>query len=162
MMDRREWLARVGVGVLGVLVLPRMVEGMASPPLAAGVKPIPIKVYKSASCGCCKSWVTYIDANGFKADVSDLDESALQAKKAALGVPEAMHSCHTAVVGKYLVEGHVPADLIHRLLRERPAALGLAVPGMVVGSPGMEGGTPQHYDVMLFKKDGSARVYVTR
>ena len=157
MMDRREWLTRVGFGAVGLTVLPRLLEG--SNAIAA---PIAIKVYKSPSCGCCKSWVAYMDANGFAVDAIDLSDAALEAKKAALGVPDAVRSCHTAVAGRYLIEGHVPADLVRRLLREHPAALGLAVPGMVVGSPGMEGGAPQRYDVVLFQKDGSTRTYATR
>lgn len=157
MMDRREWLTRVGLGAVGLTVLPRLLEGSS-----AIAPPIAIKVYKSPSCGCCKSWVAYMGANGFSVEAIDLSDAALEAKKTALGVPDAVQSCHTAVAGRYLIEGHVPADLVRRLLREHPAALGLAVPGMVVGSPGMEGGTPQQYDVVLFQKDGSTRTYATR
>lgn len=162
MLNRREWLTRVGLGVVGFTALPRLLEGMILSRDGAMVAPVAIRVYKSASCGCCKLWVAHVNANGFKAEVTDLDDSALQVKKAALGVPDEVRSCHTAVVGKYLIEGHVPADVIHRLLREHPAALGLAVPGMVSGSPGMEGGTPEHYDVVLFQRDGASRTYVTR
>ncbi|MGH7533032.1 MAG: DUF411 domain-containing protein [Gemmatimonadales bacterium] len=157
MLTRREWLVRAGLGAVGLTVLPRLLEGSS-----VAVAPIPITVYKSATCGCCKSWVAYMDARGFAAHAIDLSDDALEAKKTALGVPDAVRSCHTAVVGKYLVEGHVPADLVRRLLREHPAALGLAVPGMVVGSPGMEGGTPQHYDVLLFQRDGATRTYASR
>ncbi|MGB7212591.1 MAG: DUF411 domain-containing protein [Gemmatimonadales bacterium] len=142
---------------MGLTVLPRLLEGSS-----ITAAPTPITVYKSASCGCCKSWVTYMDANGFAAKAVDLADDALEAKKAQLGVPDGVRSCHTAVAGKYLVEGHVPADLVRRLLREHPAALGLAVPGMVTGSPGMEGGTPEHYDVVLFQKDGATRTYASR
>lgn len=157
MLNRREWLARVGFGAVGLTVLPRLLEGAGT--VAA---PIPITVYKSPSCGCCKSWVAYMNGNGFAARAVDLSDAALETRKNELGVPDAVRSCHTAVTGHYLIEGHVPADLVRRLLREHPAALGLAVPGMVVGSPGMEGGTPQQYDVLLFQKDGSTRTYATR
>ncbi|MGH7590582.1 MAG: DUF411 domain-containing protein [Gemmatimonadales bacterium] len=157
MLTRREWLVRAGLGAVGLTALPKLLEGSN---LSAA--PIPITVYKSASCGCCKSWVAYMNANGFAANAIDLSDDALDAKKAALGVPDGVRSCHTAVVGKYLVEGHVPADLVRRLLREHPAALGLAVPGMVVGSPGMEGGTPQHYDIVLFQRNGASRTYASR
>ena len=162
MLNRREWLTRVGLGAVGLTVLPRLLEGSTVARTGGVAAPIGIKVYKSASCGCCAAWVTYMNANGFTCDVSDLDDSALDAKKAQLGVTDAVRSCHTAVVGKYLVEGHVPADVVKRLLREHPVALGLSVPGMVPGSPGMDGGTPQHYDVVLFQRGGASRTYVTR
>jgi len=82
--------------------------------------------------------------------------------KKTMHVPDALQSCHTAVVGRYVIEGHVPADLIKKLLAEKPTSLGLAVPGMVTGSPGMEGANPQHYDVLLFERDGKSRVYAKR
>ena len=157
MLSRREWLVRAGLGAVGLTALPRLLE--ASNIAAA---PTPITVYKSASCGCCKSWVTYMNANGFAVNAIDLSDDALESKKSQLGVPDGVRSCHTAVVSRYLVEGHVPADLVRRLIREHPAALGLAVPGMVTGSPGMEGGTPQHYDVVLFQKNGATRTYASR
>lgn len=161
-LTRRELLLRAGLGAVGLVVAPRAVEAMSRRLLAPGAAPIPMKVYKSASCGCCKSWVAYVNANGFAATATDLDDDALQARKTALGVPEEMRSCHTAVVGSLLIEGHVPADLIRKALREHARGAGLAVPGMVVGSPGMEGGAPQHYEVLLFQKNGKAVTYASR
>ena len=119
-----------------------------------------ITVYKSPACGCCAKWVDHLRAAGFKVVVHDTDD--LAAVKASVGVPTGLASCHTALVGGYLVEGHVPADLIRRLLRERPAAAGLAVPGMPGASPGMDVPRAGSYDVLVFDKQGKTRVYATR
>jgi hypothetical protein len=116
-------------------------------------------VYKSASCGCCNSWVDYLRKQGFT--VAAHDTSGMTAVKAELGVPDALASCHTAMVGGYVIEGHVPAADIQRLLKEHPRIVGLSVPGMVTGSPGMEGGTPEHYKVLAFDARGKATVYAT-
>jgi hypothetical protein len=161
-LSRRDLLIRAGVGALGLVLLPRSAEALARGLTAPGASPVPMKVYKSATCGCCRAWVTYVNANGFAATVTDLDDGALRARKTALGVPEELRSCHTAVVGHFLIEGHVPADLIHRALREHAKGAGLTVPGMVSGSPGMEGGTPEPYDVLLFQKSGQATTYASR
>jgi hypothetical protein len=109
-----------------------------------------IVVTKDPSCGCCAGWVEHLRASGFAADV--VESAELNRVKARLGVPQELASCHTAEVGGYVVEGHVPADAIKRLLAEKPAAKGLAVPGMPVGSPGMkvEGTAPETYEVVLF------------
>lgn len=117
-------------------------------------------VYKSPTCGCCGDWVEHMREAGFTVEVEDVVD--LTAVKARLGVPTGMASCHTAVIGDYLVEGHVPADDVRRFLAESPDAAGIAVPGMPVGSPGMEvpGQPAAAYDVMAFDRDGSARVYV--
>ena len=133
----------------------------ASPPgpSAAAVDPaLPtVTVYKSPTCGCCASWVDHLRANGFPVDVQDVED--LQAVKAEYGIPAPLQSCHTAVVDGYVVEGHVPAADVKRLLDERPDAGGLAVPGMPVGSPGMEqGDTVQPYDVLLLD-DGQTSVF---
>lgn len=117
-------------------------------------------VYKDPNCGCCTAWAKHARAAGFT--VTERETADLASVKAAMGVPRALESCHTARIGGYVVEGHVPADLIARLLREKPEARGLAVPGMPIGSPGMEGGTPERYDVLLFDKAGRTRVYATR
>jgi hypothetical protein len=116
-----------------------------------------VDVYKTPTCGCCGQWVAHMKSNGFDVKVQDVDDTTPY--RAKYGVPENMASCHTAVVEGYAIEGHVPAADIRRLLKERPAAKGLAVPGMVMGSPGMEGGTAQAYSVMLFTADGKATVY---
>ena len=114
-------------------------------------------VYKSPWCGCCSKWVDHLKANGH--NVSNKNVENLDMIKKMTGVPERLQSCHTAMVDGYVIEGHVPAKDIERLLTDRPKAKGLAVAGMPVGSPGMEGGTPDKYDVMLFKTDGSVNVY---
>jgi len=116
-----------------------------------------IEVYKSASCGCCTKWIAHLRANGFEVNAHDVDDIA--ASRAKLGVPQALGSCHTATVGGYLIEGHVPAKDIQRLLRERPSAAGLAVPGMPRGSPGMEADIRDPYDVLLFRLNGRYAVY---
>ncbi len=110
-----------------------------------------IKVWKDPNCGCCTGWVEHLRSNGFVATVTN--SADMQAVKVRLGVPEELASCHTAEIAGYIVEGHVPAPAIRRLLSEKPAARGLAVPGMPIGSPGMEGGTPEVYEVILFGKD---------
>ena len=115
-----------------------------------------VKVWKDPSCGCCSGWVEHLRGSGFT--VEAIDTADLAAVKTALGVPDELAACHTAKIDSYVIEGHVPAAAIRRLLAERPAALGLAVPGMPVGSPGMEGGTPQPYDVVLFAA-ASSRLY---
>ncbi len=120
-----------------------------------------IQVYKSPTCGCCKAWVEHIRAAGFQTEVFDVSDSDLQDRKAKLGVGPKLASCHTAVVNGYVIEGHVPAADIERLLREKPAIAGLAAPGMPVGSPGMEmpNGRADKYDVVAFTKAGTTRVF---
>ena len=116
-----------------------------------------VTVYKDPNCGCCAAWVDHLKANGFSVTVHDVKDMAPHKKR--LGVPERLASCHTAVVDSYTVEGHVPASEIKRLLAERPRGKGLAVPGMPEGSPGMETGKRDPYDVLLFDTDGKATVY---
>jgi hypothetical protein len=124
-------------------------------PLAASAAEI--TVYKSPYCGCCGAWVDHIKAAGHAVKTVEMED--LTGIKKMTGVPEPLQSCHTAVVGGYVIEGHVPAADVARLLREKPKARGLAVPGMPVGSPGMEGPNPDVYDVLLFQADGTAAVY---
>lgn len=121
-----------------------------------GVAPVEVTVYKSPTCGCCSKWVDHLTANGFK--VTAHDTSDMMAVRKKLGVPDAMTSCHTAVVNGYLIEGHVPAADIQRLLRDKPKVAGLAVPGMVTGSPGMEGNRSEPYNVIAFG-DGKTSVF---
>ena len=117
-----------------------------------------IVVYKSPTCGCCGKWVEYLRANGFTVEVHDQDD--LTQLKRASGVSDAAASCHTAQIGGYVVEGHVPVETIRRMLRERPQIAGIAVPGMVAGTPGMEvGNQHNHYDVTAFTRDGRTSVY---
>lgn len=116
-------------------------------------------VHKSESCGCCKLWVEHLEKAGFSVQV--INEDNLNPIKERVGVPYGKGSCHTAEVGGYFVEGHVPASDIQRLLREKPSAKGLTVPGMPLGSPGMEVPTGQtdRYEVLLVAKDGSTSTY---
>ncbi len=128
----------------------------AHPP-ADGKLPL-VVVYKSPTCGCCESWVGHMQRAGFPVEVRDLQD--LGPIKAEAGVPAGLGSCHTARIGYYFVEGHVPPDDVKRLLAERPDARGLAVPGMPQGSPGMEQGrASEPYDVLLVAKDGSTAVF---
>lgn len=131
-------------------------------PAAAEAGPIAIRVAKDPTCGCCTAWVEIIEANGFFATIALLDYDALQAHKAASGIPDTMASCHTAHVEGYVVEGHVPPADIRRLIAERPDAVGLSVPGMPYGSPGMGPETEREaYIVYLIRRDGSAEVFMT-
>jgi len=111
-----------------------------------------ITVHKDPNCGCCTGWVRHLQKAGFT--VSTVETADLDAIKTRLGIPADLAACHTAQVAGYLVEGHVPAVALKRLLAEKPNAVGLAVPGMPVGSPGMEGGTPQPYEAVLFGPAG--------
>lgn len=116
-----------------------------------------LDVYKSPYCGCCGAWEKHMQAAGFT--VRSHPVADVPAQRAKLGMPEAYGSCHTAKVGNYLIEGHVPAADVKRLLAEKPVAIGLAAPGMPQGSPGMETPTPQAYDTLLIGKGGQAKVY---
>lgn len=119
-----------------------------------------ITVYKTPTCGCCKSWVEHLRNDGF--EVKPIDQVDLTPIKRQQGVPEPLSSCHTAIVEGYTIEGHVPADVIRKLLRERPPVVGLAVPGMPMGSPGMEAATSQPYEVYTFDRSGPKEIYATR
>jgi len=118
-----------------------------------------VEVFKSATCGCCTEWVKHLRAHGFEVSARDVRDPA--AYRAKFGVPERLGSCHTARVEGYAIEGHVPAREIRRLLAERPRAVGLAVPAMPRGSPGMEGSVRDPYDVLLFDAEGRTRVYAS-
>lgn len=116
-------------------------------------------VYKSPTCGCCSEWVKHLKENGFSVKTEDLHN--VNPIKAELGVPNQLRSCHTAKVGDYVIEGHVPAKDISRLLKEKPQVSGLAVPGMPMGSPGMEGPRKDRYDVLTFQMNGKTSVYTS-
>ena len=134
---------------------------LALPTLAQATRPT-VEVWKDPNCGCCKDWIAHMQANGFTVKTYETGNNAARTR---LGLPEKFASCHTALVGGYVVEGHVPAREVQHLLKERPKALGLAVPGMPVGSPGMDGpeykGRKDRYDVLLVNADGRSRVYQT-
>lgn len=119
-----------------------------------------VVVWKSPTCGCCNDWVDHMRANGFPVVTHDTDE--LEPIKRRLGVPPGRISCHTATVRGYTIEGHVPADLVRRLIDEESEFLGLVLPGMPMGSPGMEGPYSQRYDVLAFDRDGNVQVYDRR
>ena len=141
-----------------LLVLSLMIFGVT--PVAAADTPWSIEVWKSATCKCCGAWVKHLEANGFAVTVNDVDTGALAALKRQVGVGDQLASCHTAKIEGYVVEGHVPSSDIKRLIAERPDATGLTVPGMPVGSPGMEQGAEfEPYDVLLIKKDGATEVF---
>lgn len=117
-----------------------------------------LEVWKSATCGCCNAWIRHLQDNGFATKVNTVENTS--AIRKSLGIAPELGSCHTAKVGGYAIEGHVPAKDIKRLLAEKPKAVGLAVPGMPIGSPGMEGPyTPDKYDVVLVGRDGRQSVY---
>ena len=136
------------------LALAATLGAVAAPQTAA---PPAVLVHKSPSCGCCKAWMTHLKESGFTVTGKDMDD--VQPIKAELGVPANLGSCHTAIVDGYVIEGHVPAADIQRLLKERPRIAGLAVPGMPAGSPGMEGGRKDAYEVIAFDAKGKTSVF---
>ncbi len=148
-MQRRTLIQTAAVMATGALVWPG----------AAQAKP-QVEVWKSPTCGCCKDWVAHMEANGFSVKTYETGNNAVRAR---LGLPQELGSCHTALVKGYVIEGHVPAREVKRLLAERPKALGLSVPGMPVGAPGMDGpaygGRKDRYDVLLVEAGGKTRVY---
>ncbi len=144
-MRRRTFL---GIAVAATLVATRVTAAV----------PI-IEVYKSPTCGCCGKWAEHLRNDGFAVNVHAIPD--IDAFRVRTGVPAGLASCHTALVGGYVVEGHVPAADIRKLLTERPKALGLAVPGMLAISPGMDALHGPGYEVLLFQTDGAARVYRT-
>jgi hypothetical protein len=160
--------------VLGIVALAACNEEKPAPDMAqvasaatvpASVPAAPvagrtIKVYKDANCGCCKEWVKHLEQNGFTVEAMDMPD--ISAVKTKYGVNRELQACHTAVIGDYVVEGHVPADLIVKMLEEKPAIAGLAVPGMPMGSPGMEGASKEKYDVLTFDRAGRTTVYSQR
>lgn len=164
--DRRGFLRLAGrtaaglaVGALGV----RTLSAQQRAQRAQRAQGLPtLTVYKSASCGCCTLWVEHARSSGFT--VREVNTDDLAAVKRELGIPSRLASCHTVVVGGYVVEGHVPAADIKRLLADKPKLRGLAVPGMPVGSPGMEQGpvsSYERYDVLAFEANGAVRVFAS-
>lgn len=142
-------------------VILALVSAVVLPSRALAMSPA-IRVVKDPDCGCCAAWIDILEADGFAARVELLGFEALQAHKAASGIPQTMVSCHTAHVDGYVIEGHVPPADIRRLLAERPDAIGLAVPGMPYGSPGMGPESEREaYDVYLIGKDGSTAVFAS-
>jgi len=124
--------------------------------------PLPeVTVYKSAYCGCCGNWTKHMESNGFK--VKTIVTEDMDTVKKKFNIPGNLQSCHTAVIGDYIIEGHVPADLIKKLLKDAPKVKGLTVPGMIVGTPGMEQGImKQPYEVLTFQENGKVSTYAKR
>ncbi|MHB0927240.1 MAG: DUF411 domain-containing protein [Gallionellaceae bacterium] len=145
-------LAICGIGFLSASAI----AGQAISTGSGQALPI-VDVYKSPECGCCKAWAEHLQKNGFTVILHDVDDVPAARKK--LGMPNKFGSCHTAKAGQYLVEGHVPAADIKRLLKERHKAIGLAVPAMPPGSPGMESEHTVSYDTLLVGMDGKAKVF---
>lgn len=156
MTKRKNLKPLLSLGVLLAGILAGGAVMLATPPAVAEE----IVVYKSPTCGCCKKWVAHMRENGFKVTVHE--QYNVTPVKNEMGVPRPLRSCHTAKVGGYVVEGHVPADVVKQLLEEKPEVAGLAVPGMPMGSPGMEGFRKDPYDVVAFTASGGSRVYASR
>jgi hypothetical protein len=149
-MQRRQWLQAAALTLVSGTLLQKTVLAQVTT----------VEVWKDPNCGCCHLWVEHLQAHGFMVNVRDVGNTAARQR---LGMPEKLGSCHTATVGGYVIEGHVPAADIRRLLKERPVALGLSVPGMPIGSPGMDGpeykGRKDAFDVLLVQKDGTAKSF---
>ena len=156
MISRRDFVAQAAGLALAALGARRLMAQLDAGPDTA------ITVYKSASCGCCAKWVDHLKSAGFKTVVHE--EEDMDTVKESLGVPREMRSCHTGQVDKYLIEGHVPADDIRKLLAAKPKAAGLAAPGMPASSPGMAvpGEPHEPYEVLLFQRDGKSEVFARR
>jgi len=137
-----------------VAITSLIVLAISSPSQSAG--PL-ITVFKTPTCGCCGKWVEHLKANGFTVKVQEVNDTSAYERQ--YRVPRTMESCHTAIVNGYTIEGHVPAAEIKRLLNEKPKAVGLAVPGMPVGSPGMEAARSEAFSVFVFDEGGHTSVY---
>ena len=143
-MKRRDFL---GLAIAAAL----------APAVTLAQKAPVVEVWRSPSCGCCGGWVKHLEKSGFTVKVNMVDDAGVMRRQ--LGMPDKLGSCHTAKVGGYVIEGHVPASDIKRLLAQKPQALGLTAPGMPAGSPGMDVPNSPPYDVLLVKADGSTTVY---
>lgn len=153
-MNRRDWFQ---ITLAGLATSPLTRRALAAPSATT------VTVYKSPTCGCCANWVSHMKANGFAVDAHDVGDDMLDQVKTTAGVPTALRSCHIALAGGYAFEGHVPADLVKKVLTAKPKLAGLAVPGMPSGSPGMEMGTRKDpYQVMAYDRQGKSWVYEKR
>ena len=149
----RVSLAMVTIAIAGLGL------GVAAQQKPAATPAQKVTVYKTSSCGCCKLWVDHLKAAGFDVQAMDVSAGDVRAVSKAVGLKDEDTSCHTAKIGNYTVEGHVPADDIKRMLKEKPAIAGIAAPGMPQGSPGMEQGAKEPYTVIAFTKDGKSTVF---
>ena len=157
-ISRRAWIGIAFGGAATALVGERWWRTANPGVIAADATPI--TVYASPSCSCCHKWIGHLEDNGFHVTIESLVDVTPVKRK--LGVPDALWSCHTGMVAGYTVEGHVPADLIQKMLAERPAIAGLSAPGMPNGSPGMEGTAKDRYEIMAFTRAGDTEVYAAR
>jgi hypothetical protein len=146
---------------IAAMALAGLAYGAAAQQKSPAATALPkVTVYKTSTCGCCRLWVDHMKANGFDVQAMDVSAADVRGISKAAGLKDEGTSCHTAKIGDYTVEGHVPAADIKRMLKEKPAIAGIAAPGMPMGSPGMEqGNTKEPYDVIAFKKDGTSTVY---
>lgn len=155
--SRRTWLLQASAATLAALTASAW--AVSPTPSVPATRPL-IEVWKDPNCGCCQDWIAHMEQNGFAVKVHNTGNNAIRTR---LGLPQKLGSCHTARVQGYVLEGHVPATEVQRLLHTRPRALGLAVPGMPVGSPGMDGavyaGRRDPYDVLLVRLDGTTEVF---
>lgn len=155
MYTRRAWIL-----ICSAPIVIASTSGIAALVPAKNPEDLTGDVWKSPTCGCCGLWVKHLIAQGFTLRVHDVaDISQIKRER---HVPTGLSSCHTAVIGGYVIEGHVPADVVRDLLKQRPDVVGVAVPGMPMGSPGMEGARKDRYSVMAFDKTGETRVFASR
>ncbi len=154
-VTRRDWIGSTFASALFLVGV-----GTRRSALAAEVAPTGVLVYASPDCRCCQAWIKHLEANGFLPAAQFVDDVAPIKRKR--GVPEKLWSCHTAIIGDYTVEGHVPADLMHKMLDKRLPIAGLAAPGMPNGAPGMEGPTQDRYEVISFTRAGRTEVFAAR
>ena len=157
-LSRRRWIGFAVAGGVTTLIGERWWRSANPGVLAVGETPI--TVYASPSCTCCHKWVQHLTDNGFHVTVDPLNDVLPVKRK--FGVPESLWSCHTSMVEGYAVEGHVPADVVKKLLREHPVIAGLAAPGMPQDSPGMDNGSKEPYDILAFTRTGVTSVYASR
>ena len=161
-MSFKSVLAIGVVIVIGALVLfARAPTGVSDKPLPDRAKDDVVTVYKTEACGCCLKWVDHLESNGLDVEVVNVASTAPARER--FGVPNKLLSCHTGTINGYWVEGHVPADLVKKLITDKPEDIrGISAPGMPMGSPGMEGPNPVQYDIVAYHADGTTRVYATR
>ena len=165
MSKNRRTKVRVSTGyaVLIALLITAGVVGLGSLLLnQKSAQAADIVVYKSPTCGCCKKWVSHLEKNGYTVEVHNESRNKLSSIKGEMGVPGSLQSCHTAKIGGYVIEGHVPADVITRLLEEKPQIKGLVVPGMPMGSPGMEGPRRDAYDILALQENGETSIFSSK
>jgi hypothetical protein len=163
MIHPRQFItpATVVVGLIATVALIAHPQSKAqSKPAPAAPSVVETKVYLTPTCGCCSKWADHMAAANFK--VTREVTTDLESVPARQKVPVQVRSCHTAVVGQYVVEGHVPADLVRQMLKEQPKIVGLTVPNMPMGSPGMEGPNPRSYSILAIKSDGTTYEYARR